>query len=145
LKGKAAELRKASEYAAPAGRGARGFNAFKSVLSLIPFTIAHQGAREMAAKKEKETPKAKPEVYLQFMGTKLRVHEGEDGEGMVKSEDVVFVRGATMRFEGWEGEVVYRAVKVGWVDLFFFFDFFVNVGDTGAPQGPFLPSAVYQA
>lgn len=58
-------------------------------------------------------PRPKREIYLQFMGTKLLVHEdGETGEGSVKEEEVPHVKGATLKFEGWEGDVEYKNVKV---------------------------------
>jgi lupus La protein len=60
----------------------------------------------------KKAEKPKPEVYLQFMGAKLRVREDEEGLGYVNEEDVIHVKGATLKFEGWEGEVAYKDVKV---------------------------------
>ena len=62
--------------------------------------------------KGKQAEKPKPEIYLQFMGSKLLVHEDEDGVGSVKEEDVEHVKGATLKFEGWEGEVLYKGLKV---------------------------------
>jgi lupus La protein len=62
--------------------------------------------------KGKQSEKPKPQIYLQFMGSKLLVHEDDEGAGTVKEEDVVHVKGATLKFEGWEGDVVYKELKV---------------------------------
>lgn len=70
----------------------RGFNAF----------------REM----EKKGADPKKEVYLEFMGTKIRIHEDENGTGTVKEEEVPFVKGATLKFEGCGGDVSWLEIKV---------------------------------
>ena len=77
------------------GPNRTGFNAFK----------------EMArASGEKGKDKPKPEVWLEFMGSKIRVHE-EDG-GTLKEEDIPFVRGATLKFDGVENDVDFDEIKV---------------------------------
>lgn len=55
-------------------------------------------------------PKEKPEIWLEFMGSKIRVYE-EDGVGIIKREDVVHVKGATMRFTGCGGDVNFASIK----------------------------------
>ena len=91
LTGKAANLRKESM----AGAGRKGFNAFK----------------EMAkAADDKKGGKAQPEVWLEFLGQRIRVYD-EDG-GSVKKEDIPFVKGATLKFEGVEGDVSFDEIKV---------------------------------
>lgn len=89
LTGKAANLRKQSMV----GSGRKGFNAFREMENAI-----------------KEKSKPKPEVYMEFMGQKIRVYD-EDG-GTIKNEDVPFVKGATLKFEGVEGDVSFDEVKV---------------------------------
>jgi lupus La protein len=49
---------------------------------------------------------------LEFMGTKLLIHQNEEGHGFVKEEDVPFVKGATLKFDGCGGEVVWSEIKV---------------------------------
>lgn len=67
--------------------------------------------REMAKTSgDKGKNKAKPEVWLEFMGSKIRVHE-EDG-GTLKEEDIPFVKGATLKFDGVEGDVNFDEIKV---------------------------------
>ncbi|EKM52423.1 uncharacterized protein PHACADRAFT_260796 [Phanerochaete carnosa HHB-10118-sp] len=92
LTGKAASLRKESMT----GAGRKGFNAFKEM-------------SKIADDKKGGKAKAKPEVWLDFLGQRIRVYE-EDG-GTVKTEDVPFVKGATFKFEGVEGNVSFDEVK----------------------------------
>ena len=90
LTGKAADLRKDSISSR------KGFNAF----------------REME-NPSKSKSKEKPEVFLEFMGEKLRVYDdNEDGVGYVKTEDVPFVRGATLKFAGCDGDANFTEMKV---------------------------------
>jgi hypothetical protein len=91
LTGKAATTRKASMATRP-----RGFNAFQEM---------SKGNKDKGGK-----DKSKPEIWLEFMGTKLRVHE-ENG-GSVKSENVPYVKGATLKFTGCGGDVSFRDIKV---------------------------------
>jgi len=74
----------------------RGFNAF----------------REMAKAKDPSPAKTeKPEIKLDFMGSKIPV-QVEDGNGSVNKEDVPFVQGATLKFEGDVGDVSFNQIKV---------------------------------
>ncbi|CDO75997.1 hypothetical protein BN946_scf184780.g4 [Trametes cinnabarina] len=93
LSGKAADLRKQSLT----GSGRKGFNAFKEMAE-----------KEKGGDKGKNKPK--PEVYLEFLGNKIRVHE-EDG-GSVKPEEVPFVKGASLKFEGAGEDVSFDEIKV---------------------------------
>jgi lupus La protein len=93
LTGKAANMRKESM----SGAGRKGFNAFKEM-------------GKTDDKGKKGSAKAKPEVWLEFLGQRLRVHE-EDG-GSVKTEEIPFVKGATLKFEGAEGDVSFDEIKV---------------------------------
>jgi len=75
----------------------RGFNAF----------------REMAKAKDSSSspPKTeKPEIKLDFMGSKIPV-QVQDGNGSVNKEDVPFVQGATLKFEGDVGDVSFGQIK----------------------------------
>jgi lupus La protein len=76
----------------------RGFNAF----------------REMAKAKEPSsspTEKGKPDIKLEFMGSKIPV-QVEDGSGGVNKEDVPYIQGATLKFEGNVGDVSFNQIKV---------------------------------
>lgn len=53
----------------------------------------------------------KPDVKLEFMGSKIPV-QVEDGNGRVNKEDVPFVQGATLKFEGNVGDVSFNQIKV---------------------------------
>ena len=75
----------------------RGFNAF----------------REMAKAKDPSSSSAKtekPEIKLEFMGSKIPV-QVDDGNGSVNKEDVPFVQGATLKFEGDVGDVSFNQIK----------------------------------
>lgn len=98
LTGRAAVVRKQSL----AGPGRKGFNAFKE--------MERDAHDKNKGKDKKGKEKGKPEIWLEFMGTKIRVHE-EDG-GSVKSEDVPLVRGASLKFEGSGEDVSFDEIKV---------------------------------
>jgi len=72
----------------------RGFNAFK------------QGETD----KSSDAPK---EVYLDFLGNKLLIKPDEEGNGTVADEDIPFVRGVTLKFDGCGGDVKWSEIKVG--------------------------------
>ena len=91
LTGKAATNRKELMSTRP-----RGFNAFKEMAK--------------ADKSQGGKSTSRPEIWLEFMGTKLRVQE-ENG-GSVKSEDVPYIKGATLKFTGCGGNVNFRDIKV---------------------------------
>lgn len=76
----------------------KGFDAFRDM-------------RLAAGGKEgkKETEKAEPEIFVAFLGRKLRVLE-EDG-GSVAPEEVPRVRGSALRFTGCGGEVSFDEIK----------------------------------
>ncbi|KAI0742983.1 hypothetical protein C8Q80DRAFT_1273557 [Daedaleopsis nitida] len=93
LTGKAADLRRQSM----AGTGRKGFNAF-----------AEMAEKEKKGKGREDKPK--PEVFLEFLGSKILVHD-EDG-GSVKPEDVPNVQGASLRFEGVGEDVSFDEIKV---------------------------------
>lgn len=92
LTGKTAEMRKDSI----ASR--KGFNAFQEM----------QDEKKGKGQKGKDRPN--PEVWLEFMGTKIRVQE-EDG-GSVKNENVPYIKGATMKFTGCGGDANFTEMKV---------------------------------
>lgn len=91
LTGKTAEMRKDSI----ASR--KGFNAFQEM----------QDEKKGKGQKGKDRPN--PEVWLEFMGTKIRVQE-EDG-GSVKNENVPYIKGATMKFTGCGGDANFTEMK----------------------------------
>jgi lupus La protein len=76
----------------------KGFDAFREM------RLAAEGK-----KGKKEAEKAKPEIFVELFGTKLRVLE-EDG-GSVVPEEVPRVRGSALRFSGCGGEVSFDDIK----------------------------------
>ena len=100
LTGKAADIRRQNMV----GAGRKGFNAFKEMAE------NEKGSRKGKGRDKDEGGKSKPEVYLEFLGTRIRVHE-EDG-GSVKPEDVPAVRGAALKFEGAGEDVSFDEIKV---------------------------------
>ena len=99
LSGKAAVNRRESMK----GPNRSGFNAFKEMAK----------ASGDSSKKNKDKPK--PEIWLDFMGTKIRVYE--EGGGTLKEEDVPFVKGATLKFNGVENDVSFDEIKVRFIFL----------------------------
>jgi lupus La protein len=94
LTGKTADMRKESISSR------KGFNAFKEM----------EDAKNGKGQKGKDH--AKREIWLEFMGSKIRVQE-EDG-GSVKTEDVPYVKGATLKFTGCGGDANFTEMKVMW-------------------------------
>ena len=92
LTGKSAILRKQSNL--PGGR--KGFNAFREM------------EREKSGKAGK-SDKPKPEIWLEFMGAKIRVYE-DDG-GSIKDEDVPYVKGSALKFSGCGGKINFEDIK----------------------------------
>jgi lupus La protein len=107
LTGKTADMRKESI----ASR--KGFNAFKEMED------------EKKGKGQKSKDHAKREIWLEFMGSKIRVQE-EDG-GSVKSEEIPYIKGATLKFTGCGGDANFTEMKVVFV-LRTSFDEFLTFG-----------------
>ena len=101
LTGKAADIRRQNMV----GAVRKGFNAFKEMAE-----NDSKGGRKGKGRDKDEGGKPKPEVYLDFLGSRILVHE-EDG-GTVKPEDVPAVRGAALRFEGAGEDVSFDEIKV---------------------------------
>lgn len=78
----------------------RGFNAFQEMGK----GNAHSG-------KQSSDGPAK-EVFLDFMGKNLLITKDSEGNGTVNTEDVPFVRGATLKFDGCGGDVSWAEIKV---------------------------------
>jgi lupus La protein len=77
----------------------KGFNAFREMAKA-------KGDKD----KGTESERPKPEVWLEFMGSKIRVYD-EDG-GTVKDEDVPHVKGTTLKFVGCGSQVRFGEIKV---------------------------------
>jgi hypothetical protein len=93
LTGKAADLRKDTISSR------KGFNAFREM-------------ENPSKSKSNGKSKEKPEILLEFMGERIRVYDdNEDGIGYVKTEDVPFVRGATLKFTGCGGDANFTEMK----------------------------------
>ncbi|KAF8628179.1 hypothetical protein AX15_004060 [Amanita polypyramis BW_CC] len=88
LKGKAAETRKEAI-------SSRGFNAF----------------RLMGRDQGKGVSGSEKEVFLDFLGHNVRIYRDGSGTGTVKEEEVPFVCGATLRFDGCGGDVSWSDIK----------------------------------
>lgn len=97
LTGKAADMRRQSL----AGTGRKGFNAFKEM-------AAQKGDKGKKKAGAKDAPKR--QVVLEFLGQKLPVYE--ENEGSIKEEEFTFVKGASLRFDGVDGEVSFDEIKV---------------------------------
>lgn len=95
LKGKAASHRRDL-----ISRGS-GFDAFREMTK-----------EKKSSGKGEKADEPKKEIYLEFLGSKIQIHEDEEGNGSVKDEDVPFVKGATLKFDGCGGNVVWSEIKV---------------------------------
>lgn len=95
LTGKAAQWRRSNESGVPA----RSFNAFR---------LNDNKKDKKNGKEEKDAPK--PEVFLDFMGTKLKVID-EDG-GRVDETEIPYVKNSALKLTGIEGNLTFDEVKV---------------------------------
>ena len=71
--------------------------------------------REMAKDRsggKGEKKEEKKDVFLEFMGTKILIQKDEEGQGFIKEEEVPYVKGATLKFDGCGGDVVWSEIKV---------------------------------
>jgi len=69
--------------------------------------------REMAKAgggKKQEEPKR--DVYLEFLGHKLLIKQDEEGNGTISAEDIPYVKGVTLKFDGCGGDVTWSEIKV---------------------------------
>ena len=96
LSGKAAELRRFHETNIPS----RSFNAFRQ------FDTSKKKDKKGGDKGKAE----KPDVFLEFMGKKLKVID-EDG-GRVDEAEVPYVKNSALKITGIEGNRSYDEVKV---------------------------------
>ncbi|KAF9529117.1 hypothetical protein CPB83DRAFT_875734 [Crepidotus variabilis] len=70
--------------------------------------------REMAKGKDSGAQQAnepKKDVYLEFLGHKLLIKQGEDGNGTIDAADIPFVKGVTLKFDGCGGDVAWSEIK----------------------------------
>jgi lupus La protein len=81
----------------------KGFNAFN----------LKETGKERAKKPE---PQEKPEIFLEFMGKRLKVNQ-EDG-GSVVETDVPFTKGASLKFSGCGGDVRFAEIKVCFIRFY---------------------------
>ncbi|KAF8522761.1 hypothetical protein BU17DRAFT_64220 [Hysterangium stoloniferum] len=91
LTGKAADYR-ATHYTQRKG----GFNAF-----------AKDSTKE---KGKKSNAEEKPEIFLEFLGVRLKINQ-DDG-GSVEESEIPFVKGASLKFTGCGGDVSFSEIKV---------------------------------
>jgi len=66
--------------------------------------------REMA-KAKKDTETVKKDVYLEFLGHKLLIKEDEEGNGVISTDDIPYVKGVTLKFDGCGGDVTWSEIK----------------------------------
>ena len=92
LTGKAAQYKRASITTK------KGFNAFKL------------DEKAKAPGKQKIEAQDRPDIYLEFMGTRLKVNQ-DDG-GSVVEADIPFTKGASLKFNGCDGNLKFSDIKV---------------------------------
>ena len=91
LSGKAADFRRQMYK-----NNGRGFDAFREM--------------QKGDKSKENKPKPKPEVFLEFMGKKIKVQEEDSGS--VKDEDIPYVKHSALKFTGCGGELQWDEIKV---------------------------------
>ena len=61
-------------------------------------------------KKKQSNDQPKRQIVLEFLGQKIPV--SEDDGGSINENDLKFVKGATLKFDGVEGDVSFDEIKV---------------------------------
>ncbi|KAF5370969.1 hypothetical protein D9757_009893 [Collybiopsis confluens] len=97
----------------------KGFNAFKipasqgGLLGYVPGSTP-----VVAAAATTGDNKSKKEVYIEFLGKRLLVEKDESGHGKVKEEEIPFLRGSTLKFEGVGENFSWTDIKLPLKDVF---------------------------
>ncbi|KAE9389442.1 hypothetical protein BT96DRAFT_866347 [Gymnopus androsaceus JB14] len=60
----------------------------------------------------------KKEIWLEFMGKKLRIERDDSGNGRVNEEEIPFVKGSTLKFEGVGENFSWSDIKLPLKDIF---------------------------
>lgn len=123
--------------------GKSAVNRRESMVSGGPRPRAFNAFQEMAKAKSGSKSggdKPKPEIWLEFMGSKIRVHE-KDG-GSVDEADVPYIEGASLKFTGCGGTLNFKDIKVS---TFFYRSLnVVYVGRVANIAGAILAGSVHQ-
>jgi hypothetical protein len=77
-------------------------------------------AKKFDAFKEMAKAKASPQkegeekkdVFLEFLGHKILITQDEEGNGIIDDNDIPFVKGVTLKFDGCGGDVAWAEIKV---------------------------------
>jgi len=96
----------------------RGFNAFQEM-------------NQDNSLDEKKLNYSTKQVYLDFMGKKILIKRDNQGNGTVSAEDVPFVKGATLKFEGCK-DAKWAEIKVS--SFFNPSNFLLKSSSEGPPQ-----------
>jgi lupus La protein len=99
LTGRAADFRRKGILGNPLGR--KSFNAFREMN-----TKDGKGKGTI-----KDAKKEKPEVWLDFMGKRVRVYD-EDGKGCIREDEYETVPKATLKVGGLKGDCQWTDIKV---------------------------------
>lgn len=78
-------------------------------------------AKDGGEKKKQGEVGAKRDVYLEFLGHKLLIKRDEEGNGTIDPEDIPYVKGVTLKFDGCGGDVTWSEIKVRSLTISFVF------------------------
>ena len=93
------------------GLTGRGANHRRDLITSRKFNAFREMEKDKKDAGKKQTEKAKQDVYLEFLGHKLLIKEDEEGNGIINSEDIPYVKGVTLKFQGCGGDITWSQIK----------------------------------
>lgn len=72
----------------------------RETMSNRKFNAFNLSAKDRAALHPEEKDATPVEVYLEYLGSKLLIHRDEEGKGYLKEEEIPYLPGASLKFEG---------------------------------------------
>lgn len=98
------------------GLTGKSANHRRDLITSKKFDAFREMAKAKAGGDKKQAEEPKRDVYLEFLGHKLLIKQDEEGNGTIGVEDIPYVKGVTLKFDGCGGDVTWSEIKVA---LFF--------------------------
>ena len=100
------------------GLTGKGANHRRELLSSQKFDAFREMAKDNTSSKKKAAENK--DVFLEFLGHKILVKKDGEGQGVVDENDIPFVKGVTLKFDGCGGDVTWSEIKVKLFPVFSF-------------------------
>jgi len=94
------------------GLTGKSANHRRDLITSKKFDAFREMAKAKAGGDKKQAEEPKRDVYLEFLGHKLLIKQDEEGNGTIGVEDIPYVKGVTLKFDGCGGDVTWSEIKV---------------------------------